>query len=82
MKRKDITTSRLREMDPEMALAHCANLTKTIWSRADDDSVLDLWSVFKSYILNGYKDDGRPIPARVADLWNRCKTMIDKEVAK
>ena len=82
MKRKDRSTPRLRDMNPERALAYCANLTKHEWSRMDDDFVLDLWAVFKSYILNGYKEDDRPVPARVAYVWSRCKSLIDKEVAK
>ena len=78
MKRKEKPT-RLRDMNRERALAHCATITANEWSRLDNDTILELWAVFRAYILNGYKDTGQPVPARVADVWGRCKTIIDHE---
>ena len=82
MKRKRTPTTRLRDMNQERALAHCATITANEWSTLDSDSTLELWTVFRAYILNGYKDTGHPVPARVADVWGRCKTIIDGEVLK
>lgn len=72
-------TNTLRDMSPTRALAYCANLTAREWSTLDDDLTLDLWTVFRSYILNGYNADHIGVPARVADVWDRCKTIIDRE---
>lgn len=78
MKRKEKPTP-LRKMNQERALAHCAGITVTEWFRLDNDTIIELWTVFRAYILNGYKDTGQPVPARVADVWGRCKTIIDNE---
>lgn len=80
MKRKE--PQRLRTLGQERALAYCATLTANEWSVLDSDSTLALWAVFRAYILNGYKDTGQPVPARVADVWKRCKSIIDKEAEK
>lgn len=73
------TTNKLRAMNPTRALAYCANLTAREWSTLESGETLDLWTVFRSYILNGYKDDHIGIPERIADVWGRCKSIIDKE---
>lgn len=73
---------RLRDMNQERALAHCSTVTANEWADLDADTTTELWTLFRSYIVNGYKDTGQPVPARVADVWGRCKTIIDGEVAK
>lgn len=69
----------LRDMNPTRALAYCSTITATEWSTLDEDSTLDLWTVFRSYILNGYNDEHIGIPERIADVWGRCKNIIDRE---
>lgn len=71
--------NKLRGMNPTRALAYCANLTAREWSTLESGETLDLWTVFRSYILNGYKDDHIGVPERIADVWGRCKTIIDRE---
>ena len=82
MKRKVNKTPRLRGMTHERALAHCATITAGEWSTLDESATLELWGVFRAYILNGYKETGQTVPAGVADVWGRCKSIIDGEVAK
>ena len=79
MNRIATTTTRLRDMNQERALAYCATATANEWSRLDNETTIELWTVFRAYILNGYKDTGQPVPAHIADIWGRCKTIIDKE---
>ena len=73
---------KLREMHPTRALAYCANLTAREWSTLESGETLELWTVFRSYILNGYKDQHIGIPERIADVWGRCKTIIDREAGQ
>ena len=73
---------KLREMHPTRALAYCANLTSREWSTLESGDAIDLWKVFRSYILNGYKDDHIGIPGRIVEVWERCKTIIDREAGK
>ncbi len=72
-------TNKLRSMNPTRALSHCATITANEWSSLDHDETLDLWTVFRSYILNGYDDTHIGIPARISAVWGRCKDIIDKE---
>lgn len=72
-------TNKLRAMNPTRALAYCANLTSTEWSNLESGETIELWTVFRSYILNGYDDTHIGIPERIAAVWGRCKTIIDKE---
>lgn len=74
--------TRLRDMNPEMALAHCVNLTVAEWSGIGNDKVVELWRVFRAYILNGFQDSGGTVPAGIADVWNRCKIIIDGEAGQ
>lgn len=71
--------TRLRGMNRERALAYCANLTAPEWSKLDNDHIIELWLVFRDYIDNDYKDTDTPVPAGIADVWGRCKALIDKE---
>lgn len=80
--RKANTPIRLRDMNPTMALAYCANITSTEWSRMESGDTIDLWTVFRSYILNGYDDTNIDIPVRISAVWGRCKGIIDKEAGK
>ena len=73
---------RLLEMEPELALVWCVTITSEEWSTLDESAIIELWKVFRSYILNGYKEAGQPIPAGVADVWRLSKSIIDREVAK
>lgn len=82
MKRKRTITPRLRDMGQEKALARCTTITAGVWCNLNDGDTIELWRVFRGYILNDYKDTGQPVPARVADVWAKCKTIIDVEVAK
>ena len=82
MKRKVNKTPGLRGLTHERALAHCATITAGEWATLDESATLELWTVFRDYILNDYVDTGHPVPARVADVWGRCKAIIDGEVAK
>ncbi len=69
-------------MDPERALAVCANITVAEWSRMDNDHAVELWKVFRAYILSGFQGTDIPVPAGVRDSWERCKILIDAEVQK
>ena len=80
--RKANTPIRLRDMNPTRALAYCANITSIEWSRMESGDTLDLWAVFRSYILNGYDDTNIGVPGRISAVWGRCKTIIDKEAGK
>ena len=80
--RKANTPIRLRDMNPTRALAYCANITSKEWSRMESGDTIDLWAVFRSYILNGYDDTNIDVPGRISAIWGRCKAIIDKEVAK
>lgn len=82
MKRKATKPVRLRDMNQERALARCATITADVWGNLNDGDTIELWRVFRAYILNGYKDTGATVPSRIADVWERCKTIIDGEVAK
>lgn len=75
-------TNRLRRMNPERALAHCAKITKSEWSLLADNAIIELWKVFRAYIQNDFKDDRIVIPDGYANVWGRCKTIIDREVGK
>ena len=77
-----IKPQRLRDMSQEAALAHCAGITSTEWSVLGTDPALALWRLFKGYIASGYKNPGAPIPADIAEVWDRCKAIIDEEAAK
>lgn len=81
MKRKRNTPVRLRDMNQERALAYCANLTAPVWCGAglDNDMVVELWRVFRAYILNAYQDTNLPVPAGIREVWDRCKVLIDRE---
>lgn len=81
MKRKRNTPVRLRDMNQERALAYCADLTAPVWCGAglDNDGVVELWRVFRAYILNGYQDTNTPVPAGIREVWGRCKVLIDRE---
>jgi len=79
MRTREKTPARLREMNPTRALAYCANITSAYWSRLESDTVLDLWRVFRAYILNGYRDTGVEVPAGVVDIWHDCKPIIDEK---
>lgn len=83
MKRKT-NPDRLRDMNQESALAYCANLTEPIWGVAglDHDGVVELWRVFRAYIINGFKETGTQVPATIRAVWNRCKDLIDREARK
>ena len=72
-------THKLRAMNPTQALAYCANLTAQEWRILESGDTLDLWPVFRSYILNGYDDAHIGVPDRIAAVWGRCKAIIDKE---
>ncbi len=69
-------------MNPNRALAYCANLTKSEWSNLNSDLTLDLWTVIRSYVLNGYQDEHIGIPDRIAEVWGRCKALIDMEAGQ
>ena len=43
---------------------------------------MELWAVFRAYILNGYNETETPVPARIGEVWNRCKLLIDREARK
>lgn len=73
------TGNKLRSLSLNRALNHCAILTAGEWSSLDQDETLDLWTVFRSYILNGYDDTHIGVPARITAVWGRCKAIIDKE---
>lgn len=73
---------RLRDMNPTRALAYCANITANEWSVLESKEALALWTVFRSYILNGFQDTDTPIPERIVAVWGRCKELIDREAGK
>ena len=69
----------IRGMNLYRALAYCAKLTSAVWSKMDVMDTLDLWKVFKAYILNDFQDAGLMIPPRCVDAWGQCKVLIEKE---
>lgn len=73
------TIPQLRDMNPTDALVYCANLTSRTWSKMESGDVLELWTMFRAYILNGYQDTGTPVPDRLVSAWDICKYIIDKE---
>lgn len=73
------TTPSLRDMNPTNALVYCANLTFRIWSKMESGDVLELWAIFRAYILNGFRDTDTPVPDRLVSAWDICKYIIDKE---
>lgn len=80
--RKANTPIRLLDMNPTMALAYCANITSEEWKKMESGDTIDLWTVFRSYILNGYDDTNIGVPDRISAVWGRCKAIIDKEAGK
>ncbi len=80
--RKANTPIRLRDMNPTRALAYCANITSEEWKKMESGDTIDLWTVFRSYILNGYDDTNIGVPGRISAVWGRCKAIIDKEAGK
>lgn len=74
-------TIRLRDMNPEQALAYCTNRTTPVWCNAGlgQDEVIELWRIFRDYITHNYQETSIPIPARLKDIWESCKNIIDKE---
>ena len=81
MRRKKKPT-RLRDMNQERALAYCANITVAEWATMENDNIIELWRVFRAYILNGFQETNTPVPAGIADVWSRCKHIIDGEANK
>lgn len=78
--RKQVT---IREVSPTTALRFCIDLTWPYWKPLESAEVLELLAVFREYILSDYKADGLNVPAgRVADTWERCRVIIDKEVTE
>ena len=73
------TTPSLREMNPTNAMVYCANLTNRVWSKMESGDVLELWTIFRAYILNGFRDTDTPVPDRLVTAWDICKYIIDKE---
>ena len=70
-------------MNPERALAYCANLTMSEWSGMDNEKIIELWRVFRAYINNDYQDlCTQIVPAGILEVWNRCKPLIDGEAQK
>jgi hypothetical protein len=45
----------------------------------ESGDVLELWSVFRAYILNDYKYIDIPISDRIISAWDICKYIIDME---
>ena len=72
----------IRGMNLYRALACCAKLTSAVWSKMEVMDTLDLWKVFKAYILNDFQDAEFMIPPQFVDVWGRCKVLIDKEVGR
>lgn len=73
---------RLRDMNPTDALAYCCNLTSRIWTKMESGDVLELWTMFRAYILNGFRDTDTPVPERIVAVWGRCKDLIDREAKR
>ena len=74
--------AKLRDMTPEYALARCIGITQPIWSNLDYTAIHELWDLLNSYIINGYQDTGIQVPARLSDVWSRCKKKVDKEAKR
>lgn len=72
---------RLRDMNPTQALRYCVIVTWNLWKKPESADVLALLAIFREYIMNGYKDEGLKVPARLAAIWKECKAIIDKEAA-
>lgn len=74
--------ARLRDMNPTVALAHCADITWKEWSLMESKDVIDLWIVFRSYIHDGYRESDIQVSPKISDVWLRCKAIIDMEAEK
>lgn len=75
--------NRLQGMTPTAAMLLCIELTWPYWKPLESAEVLELLAVFREYILSDYKADRLHVPAgRVADTWERCRVIIDKEVTE
>ena len=72
----------IRGMNPNCALAHCVKITSAEWLRLEVFDAIDLWKVFREYILNDFQDAGILIPPQFADVWERCKAIIDQEAGR
>ena len=70
----------IRGMKPNRALARCAKITSAEWLGLEVFDTIDLWKVFREYILNDYQDANILILPQLVDVWERCKVIIDKEV--
>lgn len=80
--RKKRTTTRLRDMKPQIALAYVANLTRLEWIGMDNDNTRAIWRVFRDYIYNEFQGVTAPVPDGIRDVWDRCKPLIDKEARR
>lgn len=82
MRTREKAPARLRDMNQGRAVAYCANLTRSEWFGIGDDMIVELWRVFRAYILNGYRDTGLNVPTGIREIWERCKPIIDREAKR
>ena len=66
-------------MTIQHAVARCSIITTHEWKSLDLDSQVDLLNTMREYIMSGFSDIGVPVPAHIADVWERCKVIIDRE---
>ena len=72
----------LRDLRPTAALQRCISITECFWRHYESAEVLALYEVFRGYILNGYKGEGLTVPSRVAALWEDCRGLLEKYLAR
>lgn len=75
--------NRLRDLTPTEALRFCTEATWQYWKPLEGEEALALFAIFRAYIMNCYDDAGLNVPAgRVAEAWQRCKTVIDNQATE
>ena len=64
-------------------LIHFTQLTKNELAVLPVSDQLDLIKLaFLPYILNGYADTDFQVPSRLSEVWERCKSIIEKEAGR
>ena len=80
--KRQVKQPRLRDMTIQHAVARCSVLTTHEWTSLDLNSQADLLDIMREYIMSRYTNIDHPVPANIADVWERCKLIIDREAGR
>lgn len=69
-----------RKLKPTRALAFLVNMTTRYWQNLPVEDIASLWTKFRDYVLNGFKDV--KTSRTVEEVWEKCKTEIEEYLAK